>query len=408
MINKLIQDSEHILLVQPDFPHNKRSRNHHEFLPIGLLKIAALLQKMNKSFKLIHYKSNQLEIRYDSVPDVIFITSLFTYWSSQVRDAVQHYKHYYPDATIVVGGIYATLLPHHCKEYTGCDLVVKGVLSLCEDLPPAYDLVDIDYQIIHTSRGCIRNCDFCGVYKIEPNFTCKKSIKDEIIKKKLIFYDNNILANPYIENILDELIILRKEKKINYLESQSGFDGRILSQNPHLAEKIRAAGFKNIKFAWDHGIEDAPKIHEQIQIFEDVGYKRRDLQVFMIYNNHRSYEELEEKRVYCFKEGVQVADCRNRPLHITSDGYNPYLKHQNRNEYYIHKTWTDAKVRQFRRNVRKHNIAIRYRTKYYSSTVEHNKLTEEQKKEYFKMEYEEVKKVLSDAWNPAEPYKMEE
>ena len=61
------------------------------------------------------------------------------------------------------------------------------------------------------------------------------SIKGEIIqnkKKKVIFYDNNLLANEYIENILEELIELKKEKKITYVESQSGFDGRILRKKP--------------------------------------------------------------------------------------------------------------------------------------------------------------------------------
>ncbi len=83
-------------------------------------------------------------------------------------------------------------------------------------------------------RGCIRKCGFCGTYIIEPKFLSKKTIKDEIIKKKLVFYDNNLLANPYIKNILEELIELKKEHKISYVESQSGFDGRILRKHPEL------------------------------------------------------------------------------------------------------------------------------------------------------------------------------
>ena len=34
---------------------------------------------------------------------------------------------------------------------------------------------NIDYQIIHTTRGCPRNCEFCGTWKIEPKFESKKS-----------------------------------------------------------------------------------------------------------------------------------------------------------------------------------------------------------------------------------------
>ena len=104
----------------------------------------------------------------------------------------------FPTAKIIGGGVYASLLPEHCKEFCGFDDVFTGIIPEAEKLTPAYDLVDVDYQIIHTTRGCIRNCDFCGVYKVEPTFNYKKTIKDEIIKPKIIFYDNNFLANPHI------------------------------------------------------------------------------------------------------------------------------------------------------------------------------------------------------------------
>ena len=102
-------------------------------------------------------------------------------------------KNKYPDVPVIVGGIYASLMPQHCKEYTGCEDVIFGTIDEAEKLIPAYDLVDVNYQILHTTRGCIRKCGFCGTYIIEPEWKCKKSIKDEVIKKRLIFYDNNLL-----------------------------------------------------------------------------------------------------------------------------------------------------------------------------------------------------------------------
>ena len=77
-------------------------------------------------------------------------------------------------------------MPQHCKEYTGCDDVIFGTIDEAEKLRPAYDLVDVDYQILHTTRGCIRKCGFCGTYIIEPEWLCKKSIKDEIFMKKFV------------------------------------------------------------------------------------------------------------------------------------------------------------------------------------------------------------------------------
>ena len=45
---------------------------------------------------------------------------------------------------------------------------------------------------------------------------------------EVITWDRN---NEYIEDILNELIELKKDKKISYVESQSGFDGRILRKS---------------------------------------------------------------------------------------------------------------------------------------------------------------------------------
>ena len=220
---------KNVLLVEPNFPIPGKSRNHSNFLPIGLLKIASYLRKKDINVQLVRFEEPKEKIDYNQStflpvdneendsfkPDLICVTSIFTYWSKYVKSAVQFYKHKFGDVPIIVGGIYASLMPDHCKKYTGCDEVILGIINDAEQLIPAYDLVDVDYQIIHTTRGCVRKCGFCGTYIIEPEWLCKKSIKNEIFMKKIIFYDNNLLANKYIDNILDELIELKKEKKIS-------------------------------------------------------------------------------------------------------------------------------------------------------------------------------------------------
>ena len=417
-INYWINDDvKRALLVEPNFPIPNKSRNHSNFLPIGLLKIASLLREKSIDVKLIRFEDHDLKqttlddtIQIDNSsfkPDLICITSIFTYWSSYVKDAVSYYKHKYPNVPVIVGGIYASLLPQHCKEYTKCDDVITGIIPEAEKLRPAYDLVDVDYQIIHTTRGCIRKCGFCGVYVIEPDWLCKKTIKDEIFKKKIVFYDNNLLANPYIKNILDELIELKKAKKISYIESQSGFDGRLLINNPSYATKMKEAGFKNPRIAWDHHYSDKDFIHEQLKILFKAGFKPREISVFMIYNHDIDYNEMEDKRAACFEWGVQITDCRNRPLDKTTDNYNPRKQKQTRQEYHINPNWTDYEVRSFRRNVRRHNICIRMDADYHSFKLERKSIPQEKAKEYRYKTYDEMKDILDDVWTPKVPHYIE-
>ena len=393
-----------ILLVEPDFPIPPKSRNHKNFLPIGLLKLAAYNRDVGNKVKLIRGCKSMVDIKRTPigkwyVPDEIWITSLFTYWISFVRNCVDYYRNLYSNhrPKIIVGGIAASLFgKEKTKDLTLCDDVYIGTHYDAENvktesLKREYELYvpNVDFQILHTQMGCERHCPFCGVWKVEPEFSEVNTISDKIFKKKLVFYDNNFLADKDLihatraEKILNELIELKKEKKILWCESQSGFDGRILLKNPHLARKIKQAGFRNPKIAWDWGYNQHPSIKRQIDLLVNAGYSRKEISVFMLYNWDIPFEEMEKKRIKCFEWGVQITDCRYRPLDSTYDYYNPRKNQENTNEYYIHKKggWTDAKIKQFRKNVRRQNICVRHGFSFYSKELERMILPKEKIKE---------------------------
>jgi hypothetical protein len=351
-----------VLLVEPNFPIPAKSKNHRDFLPVGLLKLASYHREAGDVVKLIRGNQNIP----DFCPNEIKITSLFTYWSKYVWDSVRFYKDNYPKAKVVVGGIYASLMPKHCKQ-SGCDKVFIGVDNGVEKFKPAYDLVEIDYQIVHTSRGCLRKCKFCGAWKIEPEFTSKKSIKDEICSNRVIFYDNNLLANPFIKDILEELKNAKHNGRAVYSESQCGIDGRLLT--PEIAKMLKAARFLSPRIAWDHDYKQWRIIKKQIDLLVDAGYPAKDIYVFMIYNFEQDYYEMLKKLKQCKKWGVQIADCRYRPLNQTFDNYSPRRKQTNE-DYYIHPKWTDQQIKLFRRKAREQNIVIRHGFTFYSRELE--------------------------------------
>lgn len=351
-----------VLLVEPSFPIPPKSKNHRDFLPIGLLKLASYHSSTGDEIKLVrgnHYFQN-------FYPDQVKITSLFTYWANYVWESVKFYKDNYPKTKIIVGGIYASLMPGHCKK-SGCDEVFVGVDERAENFKPAYELVNVDYQIVHTSRGCLRRCKFCGTWKIEPKFTYKKSIKDEICSNRIIFYDNNLLANPYIKDLLEELKNSKYNGRFVYSESQCGIDGRLLT--PPLARLLKQARFLNPRIAWDHEYGQRKMIKKQVDMLVEAGYPAKDIYVFMIYNYEHDYYELLKKLKQCKRWGVQIADCRYRPLNQTFDRYNPRKK-QTSDDYYIHPKWTDRQIKLFRKKVRQQNIMIRHGFDFYSRELE--------------------------------------
>lgn len=366
----------HILLVEPNFPFPNKSKHkansvHKNFVPIGLLKLGALYKDKGDKVKLVRGNKKKREIKF--TPNEILITTLFTYWSDYVWNSVDYYRTLFPDAKIKLGGIYATLHKNTYKfkkQRKKYDVeVISGIIPKVEKFLPDYSLIpSIDYHATHMMRGCIRSCAFCGTWKIEPNLVYKN--KDEITKElqkigknKVIFYDNNLLANPNIKDILKSFQNLKINGKAVTFESQSGFDGRLLQKDPKLAKLIKLARFQNVRIAWDNGLGDRKSIKKQIDLLKRVGYAPKDISVFIIYNFVMPYKDILKKVKACYRWGVQITDCRNRPLDLDYDNYNPHMRYgQPEGSFYIHKEtgWTDKKIRSFRKKVRIHNIEIRY------------------------------------------------
>lgn len=392
--------NQKILLVQPKFPTPAKSINHKDFLPIPLLKIASYHKSIGDEPCLVHGKEN-----VDFNPDMIYVTSLFTYWQKEFWDTVKFYRRKFSNTAINVGGIYVSLFFENIEFQKKCKelnlMPIKGPVELFEKSQPDYSLVDVDYQIIHASRGCKRHCPFCGVWKIEPEFVPKKSVKNEIVKNKLVFYDNNLLANPFIEKILKELSELKIKGKHVYSESQSGLDGRLLSLK--LAKLLKKARFINPRLAWDGPFKDCAKIEKQINILRKAGYKSKDISIFMIFNWEHTFDEMELKRKKCYELGVQIADCRNRPLTQEFDNYDGRID-QTSESYYIHesKGWTDLMVKKFRKNVRRQNICIRNGHAFHSSKLERKMVPKSDYSNIISMPKHEIKKILPDAWWPSE------
>ncbi|MCK5695151.1 MAG: B12-binding domain-containing radical SAM protein [Desulfobacula sp.] len=180
-------------------------------------------------------------------PDLIFVTSLMTYWASGVKETIEMVKQVYPDIPVVLGGIYASLCQEHARKDTLADLVIKGSgehhlkkiikkftgfaldgsnLSALPDLYrdldafpfPALDLqTKIVYAPILTSRGCPFSCEYCASSYLEP--AVRRRSPENVFReiehwhqnygvKNFAFYDDALLVNarqyafPLFEKII--------------------------------------------------------------------------------------------------------------------------------------------------------------------------------------------------------------
>ncbi|KKK72273.1 hypothetical protein LCGC14_2905510, partial [marine sediment metagenome] len=239
-----------VLLVEPEYSQAKRTKHEAKLCPVGLYK--HYFFHISKGDKVCLVRGC---VTPKIKPDMIKITSLFTYWSKDVFKAIEFYSKTYPNAIIKVGGIFASLMPEVIRENNSDVVVHPGIDKEVEYVSIDWKHLKRNIQILHASRGCIRRCKFCGVRKIEPRITYKtwKQLKKEIQLNDIVFFDNNFLMNPNHKDILEGIDNHRVNDKVIRCESQSGFDPRLLTQEDAIL--LKKARFKNIRISWDHNLK---------------------------------------------------------------------------------------------------------------------------------------------------------
>jgi len=290
-----------ILLVEP-----KKSKNYHtSYPPLGLLKLAAHHKEKKDTIRFIQGHEND-----GYTPDLIYITSLFTYAFEPVHEAIKYYRKQFKRSRIIVGGIYASLCSDHLRDTFKDDIEIwRGIFDPVEDILPDYSLVPHwNSSIIFASRGCVRKCSFCSVNQLEPIFRAKKSIKHLIYPghRKVILWDNNILASPYWKHIFSELEELKVEVDFN-----QGLDARLLTEE--VALKLNKLNLSLVRLAYDtRSIRTTLK--RAIDLLMQIGIKGRKIVVYCLYNHLDSPDDFLHRIRDLLDWGVVAYPMRFEPI----------------------------------------------------------------------------------------------
>jgi radical SAM superfamily enzyme YgiQ (UPF0313 family) len=209
-------------------------------------------------------------------PDMVLVTCMMTYWYPGAQLAIEIIREKFGPVPIVLGGIYATLLPGHAKEATDADFILEGpaerkLLPLmrdiigdkfCPDLRfeklssipwPAFDLLsDRKTLPVMTSRGCPYDCAYCAsslLYKgfdqnspvrIAEHIECLHHVHQT---KNIAFYDDALLLDKtrHLIPILDQVI--RKEVPVAF-HTPNGL--HVAEIDEDLAVLMKRANFQSL------------------------------------------------------------------------------------------------------------------------------------------------------------------
>ncbi|NOX38511.1 MAG: B12-binding domain-containing radical SAM protein [Calditrichaeota bacterium] len=300
------------------------------------------------------------ELKRRARPDVVLVTSFMTYWYPGPQRVVQLVREVFPGVPVILGGIYATLMPDHAREVVQPDYIIQGpgeiqvaqlladwfhLPELKENIPrhideypyPAFDLYrKLDYLIVMTSRGCPFRCTFCATYKIDAQFSQRhpENVVEEILTqtrrlrvRDVAFYDDALLMQPEkrIKPILWELLRQRHQLRFH---TPNGLHGRFIDEE--MAYLLYANNFRTIRISLESVAKERRRdIHNKITPGEmtravynlvKAGYQPKDIETYIIMGlPTQSIDEVVETMLYAHSLGVIIRLASFSPIPGTVD-----------------------------------------------------------------------------------------
>ena len=316
-----------ILLVEADYKN--------KYPPLGLMKISAYHKGNGDEVFFVKGKNKELK---EQKWDRIYITTLFTfYWKKTLETIKYYYNSVNNPIDLHVGGIMATLLEQDLRNESSIQGITirTGLLDQpnmlgnemipVDLMTPDYSIIDknsnryLDYEyevqnayMASTTKGCIRKCKFCAVSTLEPTYCSYIDIKGQIEevntlygeKRNLMLMDNNILASPRLEQIVDDLVELgfgrgntsyikqsgnRKLKQTRYVDFNQGTDARLLTEET--ISQLARLEVKPLRIAFDHADKENVRIYKKAQwLAAKHGFK--NLSNYVLFNFKDTPQEL--------------------------------------------------------------------------------------------------------------------
>lgn len=248
-------------------------------------------------------------------PDIVFVTTLMTYWYTGVRETVEEIKNVFKDIPVITGGLYSTLLPEHALKNTGADGVFQGHvegrleaflstfgfrLKRKKTQQPYWRLgfPKWDFAPLRTSTCCPFRCTYCASALFYNEF--KQRDLDEVIKEIIelyelgirdyAFYDDALLVNSegHLKPIMKEII--KKGLNIRF-HTPNGLHARFIDDE--IARLMKEAGFKTIRVSLETvspelqertgGKVKTDEFKKAIEALKRAGFTKGEIGVYLMF-----------------------------------------------------------------------------------------------------------------------------
>jgi hypothetical protein len=256
---------------------------------------------------------NKRIVEYHNADDTVRLSIAFT-WDLPI--AYQRVIwHTVQKKRVIVGGPAVMLMPHYLA-----DIAEQG-----QYWPDAVSYHNADATF--TSRGCIRRCPFCAVWRIEGTL---KELDDWPVRP--VVCDNNLLAcsRAHFDAVIDKL------KPLSSIDFNQGLDARLLTKYhaDRLAELDISRG--GLRLAFDNIAMERSFLNAYTQL-RNAGFAKSRIRVYVLigYNDNPDDARYRLERVSAL--GIEPNPMRYNPLDALV------------RDQFVMDPWTDSELSRFMR-----------------------------------------------------------
>ncbi|MBC7218090.1 MAG: radical SAM protein [Candidatus Caldatribacterium sp.] len=290
---------------------------HKEILPKP-----SFFSSIPRYFKRFGIPKEKVLCRLQSLdpPDVVFVTCSFTYWYPGASFFGEVLRRIFPQAFLVLGGVYPVLAPEHAQSL-GFDAVVSvsDPLKVAEELkrilgidlgireyrdffavPPAFEFYPrLSYGVVLSSLGCPFSCPYCASRVLAPSFFQRppEEVVEEIRYlherfgvRHIAFYDDALLVNAerHFLPLAEGVICLGLPLSFHL---PNGLHARYVTRE--VASFLRRANFSTVRLSletassrWQR--ESGGKVtneafEEAVEYLKEAGFHPEDIEVYLLF-----------------------------------------------------------------------------------------------------------------------------
>jgi len=254
------------------------------------------------------------------VPKAILVTSMMTYWYKGVAETIRLLREAFPGIPLLLGGIYASLMPKHAQEHCAPDAVVIGpgeaqlasvLFRLTEysgeqnrqqaeyEFSPALDLLRrVRFLPLLTTRGCPYKCSYCASAIVAPGFIKRAPVAviDEIAQAIIRWNvtDVALYDDAFLVDALAHAVPVLREASEKFPDlrwhSPNGLHASAIDST--VAQAMKRAGFETIRIGLEStssgfhartgGKTDAQSFLNAVRHLRDAGFKADQIGAYLL------------------------------------------------------------------------------------------------------------------------------